>query len=121
MKVIIDKVFRDEYKDGQWGRSRKVALKVTNPEVKTNTGETVPVNDRWISTFQKEGQYRELDSWTAGMEVSIEITPKGDYLNFKPQSQLEGRVEALEVAVFATGQKKEPTPTSEPTPDDIDL
>ena len=114
--VNITRVFRGE-QETKYGLKAKVSIK------------TEEHGDKWLSTFNTAG----TEAWTDGMEVNIDITEKGDFLNFKvpggvatvPSASpaIEGRVAKLEEAVFG-GQKetatKEETIQMEDTPEDDD-
>lgn len=76
------------------------------PKVSIQTKEH---GDKWLSTFKTRG----TEGWEEGMEVQVNVSEKGDFLNFDPvggsaaayspskgASDLEPRVAALEKAVF---------------------
>lgn len=126
MKVILEKVFRDEWTEGKFGKYRNVGIKVANEAITLEDGEEVTVTDKWIKAFQGERQYKEMDAWDAGMEVDITATKavKGEavYLNFKPLSRVDARLEALEAAVFGgkTVAKKSAPKAKKEEAEDLD-
>ena len=113
-KVTLKAVYRTE----QEVRGKvipKLAIKIEEPEVGGLT-----VDDRWLTTFNVKG----TESWDKTQTVTLaEVTERNGYLNFKPQDELVGRVEALEKAVFGNSESKEkqeaPKETEEVIPDDI--
>lgn len=126
MKVILEKVFREDYKDGTYGKSRKIGIKIANESIVLDNGEEISTTDKWLSTFQGEKQYKEMDAWDAGMEVDITASAKvvGDktFINFKPLSKVDARLEALEAAVFGGSKavKKAPAKAKKEEAEDMD-
>ena len=99
-KVTLTRVFRTD-QETKFGVKRKLAIQTQE------NGEGV-----WISSFNTKG----TEEWVEGMEVDVEITQKGDFMNFKPlgmegastsfkpqvnNTELEARVKKLEDEVFS--------------------
>ena len=93
--VTISQIFRKDV-ETRFGIKHKVGIK------------TVEHGDKWLSTFKTKG----TEDWTEGMTVDVEVSEKGDFLNFNPvfkavssststsSPALEARVKKLEDAVF---------------------
>ena len=103
--VTITQVFRKDV-ETRFGIKSKVGIK------------TVEHGDKWLSTFKTKG----TEDWAEGMTVEIEVSEKGDFLNFNPiikggssvaSPALEARVKKLEDAVFGATQTKVAEPEDE--------
>ena len=100
MQVTLTKVFRDNV-DTRYGMRAKVAIQVDAPEYR----------DRWISALLQPNRTFGTENWEPGDIVSIDISTKGDFLNFKPNGaaaissgpSIEERVSKLEASVFGEG------------------
>lgn len=80
-------------KETKFGEKEQVAIQTTDH------------GDKYLSTFKVTP---EMKQWKAGDSVEINITQKGDFLNFdtgapSAESLLGDRVTKLEAAVFGTG------------------
>lgn len=101
--VTISQLFRKDV-DTRFGIKPKVGIK------------TLEHGDKWLSSFKTKG----TEHWAEGMQVEVNVSEKGDFMNFDPilgatvaspaSPALEARVKKLEDAVFGgqvTPQPKE--------------
>lgn len=73
--------------DTQYGLKDKVGIK------------TEQYGDKWLSCFMNKGNERSLGQLKEGAVVELMVEQKGDYMNFRPVSELDKvilRVEKLE-------------------------
>jgi hypothetical protein len=99
MQVTLTKVFRDET-ETKYGVRAKVAI------------QTSEHGDRWLSALLMPNKTMGTEHWEPGQTVTIDVSEKGDFLNFKPTGgasgsspaamtpEYEARIERLEAAVF---------------------
>lgn len=106
--VKITSIFRKDV-DTRFGVKPKVGIK------------TEQHGDKWLSTFKTKG----TEDWKEGMEVEVNVSEQGDFLNFNPvggsaggarataSPALEARVKKLEDAVFGTKTATDPIPAED--------
>ena len=99
--VRLEAVFRKDM-ETKYGIKPKLSVK------------TDKHGDKWISTFKVAG----TEGWEKGMDVTMDIIEKGDFINFVPTGvsssaqaspDVNARLTKLESAVFgSTAQQKSP-------------
>lgn len=113
--VTLTRVFRKDI-ETRFGIKPKVSI------------QTQEHGDKWLSSFKVQG----TEDWEEGMTVQVNISEKGDFINFIPvggstatktatvdNSAVEKRLSALEDAVFGTKDTRPSQPSQTITPVDF--
>lgn len=114
-KITLTQIFRKDV-DTRFGVKPRVGVK------------TVEYGDKWLSTFKTKG----TEDWVEGMVVEVDISEKGDFMNFNPiikagintatqtayATVIEARVKKLEDKVFGVAEVAKETVEAEPTLED---
>lgn len=115
-KLKVTKVYRGQ-QDTKYGKKDKVAIK------------TEEYGEKWLSCFVTGPTRQFLDTINEGDTIEVEVTTKGDFVNFKPLTsapsqdleELKNRITKLEDAVFGAPEDSADEPPKMDVPPEEDF